>query len=181
MTRWQWTLKQAWRSLGLPGWTAAALCVVCAGLWLGVSAPLAREAQRLAAQTRAIERQLATQAQGTVEPTPQQQLETFGQRFPDAKGITPALARLHALARKRGVTIEQAEFKLSQDSAEPLARYTMVLPVKADYASLRRFTREAMRELPGLALEDVQLRRSDAKATQLESTLRLTLFLSKAV
>jgi hypothetical protein len=180
MTRWRWELQRAWRSLGLPGWAGAALALACAALWFGLSAPLARETLRVAEQTRAIERQLSSPALAAAAATPEQQLEVFAQRFADAKGLSAALARLHALARQRGVTIEQAEFKLSQDAGDALARYAMVLPARSDYTSLRRFTREAMRELPGLALDDVQLRRSDAKTPQIESTLRMTLFLSKS-
>jgi hypothetical protein len=78
------------------------------------------------------------------------------------------------------VQIEQGEFRLSHEAGDPLLRYAMVLPVKGDYAALRRFLRDALRELPGLALEEVQLRRADTKAAAIEAQLRLILFVAKA-
>jgi hypothetical protein len=65
------------------------------------------------------------------------------------------------------------------EATESLARYTIVLPVKTDYAALRRFTRDVLRELPGLAMEEVSLRRSDAKSPLLDAQLRLVLYVVK--
>jgi Tfp pilus assembly protein PilO len=150
-------------------------------LWVGATEPMSRETARLVADSQKIELRLAAAATAApVDATPRQQLEAFAKHFPGEKSIASALARLHALAKKRGVRIEQAEFKLSNEAGEPLARYTVVLPVKAEYRALRHFGRDAMRELPGLAIEEVSLRRGDAKQPLLESQLRLVLFLNKA-
>lgn len=180
MNRYRWLLQRAMGSLGLPGWVGLALALACATLWFAQIAPLQREATRLAADIGRLEQRLAAQTvDPTADTTPQDQLDAFARRFAGEKGIAPALARLHAMARKRGVQIDQAEFKLASEANEPLARYTIVLPVKADYRSLRHFTRDALRELPGLALEEVNLRRGEAKSPLLESQLRFVLFLSK--
>ena len=112
--------------------------------------------------------------------SPQQQLAEFERRFSGEKSITAALGRLHAAARRQGVQLDQAEFKFASDAREPLSRYTVVLPVKADYRALRRFTHDAVQELPGLAMEEVNLRRSDPKSPVLEAQLRFVLFLTKA-
>ena len=179
--RLRWQVQHALRAVGLPGWVGAVIALACAAVWWGASVPLADDAARLAADSVTLERRLAErQTAAPIDATPQQQLEAFTRRFPDEKGIAPSLARLHAIARRRGVTIERAEFKYVSEASEPLARYTVVLPVKADYRALRRFSRDLLRELPGVALEEVNLRRSDAKAPVLEAQLRLVLFLSKA-
>lgn len=174
----RWWLLHVTRSAGLPGWAGAALALACGALWFGASAPLASETARLAAGSAALEQRLAQQRPTlSAELSPQQQLEAFARRFPGEKGIAPTLARLHVLAKQRGVQIEQGEFKLANEPSEALGRYTIVLPVKADYRALRRFSRDLLREMPGLALEEVNLRRSDAKAPLLEAQLRLVLFL----
>lgn len=181
MNRLRWHLQHGLRSVGLPGWAGAAIALACAAVWWGISAPLGTEVARLEAESVLIERRLAERPTAVpTDQTPQQQLESFSRRFSDEKGIAPALARLHAIARKRGVTVEQAEFKYASEPSELLARYTIVLPVKADYRALRRFSRDLLRELPGVALEEVNLRRSDAKSPVLESQLRLVMFLGKA-
>ncbi len=125
--------------------------------------------------------QAAAQAAAAPEvpATPQQQLAAFEQRFADERSMAPSLARLQAAAQRRGFTLDQAEFKLANEATEPLLRYTIGLPVKADYRALRRFSRDALRDLPGLALDEVSLRRSDPKSPQLEAQLRFVLFLAK--
>lgn len=181
MNRLRWHFLHVWRSIGVPGWAGAAIALACVAVWWGASAPLVDEIRRLDVATAALERR--SQERPTpvaAAATPEQQLQTFSQRFPDEKGIAPALARLHALARQRGVAIEQAEFRYASEASEPLARYTIVLPVKADYRALRRFIGDVLREMPGLALEEVNLRRSEAKSPLLESQLRLVMFVGKA-
>jgi Type II secretion system (T2SS), protein M subtype b len=180
MQRWRWRVERTLRAVGLPGWVGAALAVTCAGLWLGVTRPMVEDTRRLVDQTRLLDQRRASLPRlDAAAGTPREQLEAFPGRFGDDKSLTPALKRLHAIARKSGVQIEQAEFKLNHEAGEPLARYAMVLPVKGDYAALRRFMRDALRELPGLALEEVQLRRPDSKAPALETQLRFTLFVSR--
>ena len=181
MNRLRWHVRQMLRAIGLPGWAGAAIALGCGAVWWGISAPLGSEVVRLDAESAVLEARSARRAPAApAEATPQQQLESFLRRFPDDKGIAPALARRHAVARKAGVSVEQAEFKYASEPSEPLARYTIVLPVKADSRALRRFSRDVLRELPGVALEEVNRRRADAKSPVLESQLRLVLFLGKA-
>ena len=111
-----------------------------------------------------------------VAATPQQQLLAFRQRFPGEQGIAPTLASLQASAQRHGLQLNRAEFRFTREPDEPLARYAITLPVQADYRALRRFTREALRELPGLAMEEVNLRRSDPKSPLLDAQLRFVLF-----
>jgi hypothetical protein len=176
----RWQAQRLLRAIGLPGWAALAMLALCAAGWLSLTAPLRAEAKRLATENLQLE-QRATERRGAMltETTPQQQMAQFLARFPEPKGITPALARLHAAARRQGVQLDQAEFRFANEAGEPLLRYVIVLPVKSDYRALRKFVREAMRDLPGLALEEVNLRRSEIKSTALEAQLRFVLFVKR--
>ena len=181
MKRALWQLRHVWRHLGLPGWAGASLLVLGALGWAMLSAPLASETQRLAVESAALQQRLG--AKGRAEPpsvSQQDQLQAFTQRFVADKELTPSLAKLQALARRRGVALDQAEFRFVNEPNEPLSRYVIILPLKADYASLRSFSRDAMREMPGLAVEEVNVRRADAKSPLLEAQLRLVLFVTKA-
>ncbi len=182
MRRLRWELVNALRALGLPGWVGLGVLMVGAAAWWGVASPLQDEARQLDADNTRLERRLSERAasQAPVVLSPQQQLAEFERRFSDEKSITDSLARLHAAARRQGVQLDKAEFKWASDAREPLARYTIVLPLKCDYRALRRFTRDAVRELPGLAMEEVSLRRADARSPQLDVQLRFVLFVSKA-
>ncbi len=177
----RWHAARGLRGVGLPGWVALVLMVGSAVVAVGGVAPLHAEADRLGADSALLEQRLAAQAQSTAVRvvTPQQQLADFARRFPNEQGMAPALARLQALARQRGVALDEAEFKFVSDAAEPLARYAITLPFKADYRALRRTTRDALRELPGLAMEEVNLRRSDPGSPLLDAQLRFVLFVTK--
>lgn len=180
MKRLRWQAQQVLRDMGLPGWVALGLLGLCTAAWLAVSAPLQADAERLAAENQRLEqRSIQRRNAAAIDTSPAQQLLQFQARFPEAKGITPALAKLHAAARRQGVQIEQAEFRFANEAGEPLLRYLIVLPVKSDYRALRGFVREAMRELPGLALEEVNLRRSEVKAAALDGQLRFVLFVKR--
>ncbi len=180
MKRLRWQAQHLLRAIGLPGWVALAVLALCAAGWFGVSVPLQAEAVRLAAESQQLQQRSVERRNAVLtDTTPAQQLTQFQARFSDAKGITPALAKLHAAARRQGVQIEQAEFRFANEASEPLLRYLIVLPVKSDYRALRGFVREAMRELPGLALEEVNLRRSETKAAALDGQLRFVLFVKR--
>lgn len=180
VTRWHWQLRHGLRGVGPPGWVAAALVLAGVLGWgLGIE-PMRDEARRLDADSAVLARRLA--ARGEAAParaTPRQQLVAFEQRFVGEAGIAGALASLQAAGRRRGVLLEQAEFRFSSEAGAPLSRYSIVLPVHADYPALRRFIRDALHELPGLALEEVSLRRGDPKAPALDAQLRFVLFVAR--
>lgn len=181
MNRAAWWLRERWRLLGGPGWLAAALLVGCAVAAWGWLLPAQQALQRLEADNRLMERRVE-QARATPMPvtaTPQQALSDFTRRFSGEKSIGSALLRLQSAARQQGIDIDRAEFNFASDPGEPLSRYALVLPVRADYRALRRFNRAALRLLPGLSLDEVNLRRNDAKSSVLEGQLRFTLYLTK--
>jgi len=180
MNRLGWELSRLLRGLGLPGWVGLALLAGCVGLWWGGAQPLSEQTLRLDHESVQLRQRLATAPLAAPEANgPREQLDQFGKRFSGEPGIAPALRRLHLLARRHGVSIQQAEFKYVNETAEPLARYTIILPVSAEYPALRRFSRALLRDLPGLALEEVNLRRSDPGTSRLEAQLQLVLFLNK--
>ena len=181
MKRHLWNLNRLWRGAGLPGWTAVALMGMCVALVLGGIAPQRAETHRLLEDSAALEQRIAANVDhpAPVQTTPQQQLAVFLQRFPSEAEMAGAVGTLNAAARRQGVQLNQAELKFSIEPSGLLARYSIVLPVKADYRALRGFIREAMRELPGLAMEELNVRRSDAKSPVLEAQLRFVLFVAK--
>jgi Tfp pilus assembly protein PilO len=181
MKRHLWNLSRLWRGAGLPGWTAVALLGVCVAMVLGGIAPQRAETHRLLEDSAALEQRIAANSAhpAPVQTTPQQQLAVFLKRFPSEAEMAGAVGALNAAAKRQGVHLNQAELKFSIEPSGLLARYSIVLPVKADYRALRGFIREAMRELPGLAMEELNLRRSDAKSTVLEAQLSFVLFVAK--
>ncbi len=181
LTRARWQGAQWLRGIGLPGWVGLALGFLCVVSAWALIEPMHTEAQQLDAESDLLAQRAAARTASTpaADSTPQQQLVLFEQRFAGERTIAPSVARLQAAAQRRGFVLDQAEFKLSSETAEPLARYSILLPIKADYRALRRFSHDALREMPGLALDEVSLRRSDPKSPLLDAQLRFVLFLTK--
>ena len=181
LTRARWQGARWLRGIGLPGWVGLALGLACAIAVGALVEPRYTDAQQLDASSDLLAQRAASRAMSTAatDATPQQQLAAFEQRFAGERSIAPFVARLQAAAQRRGFVLDQAEFKLTSEPAEPLARYSILLPVKADYRALRRFTHDALQEMPGLALDEVNLRRSDPKSPLLEAQMHFVLFLTK--
>ncbi|HSV70551.1 MAG TPA: GspMb/PilO family protein [Methylibium sp.] len=180
LRRLRWELERATRAGGLPAALALALLLASAALWWGLAVPAIDATERLEAASAALERSRGAQWSDPRETTPARELAAFEQGFPAATDITAVLARLQAAATRRGLQLDEAEFKLTRQAGEPLSRYAMTLPLRAEYRALRRFARDALHEQPGLALEELGLRRSDPRATRLDAQLRFVLFVRDA-
>lgn len=74
----------------------------------------------------------------------------------------------------------QAEFQQTRDSSLGVVRLQITAPVSGDYRRLRRGLERALREVPGLSLDQVSFRREQGSQTQLEARLKLSLWLLAA-
>jgi hypothetical protein len=96
------------------------------------------------------------------------------ERFPDV------LAQALAGAAECGLRLDEGAYRVTRESAAQLARYQILLPVRGDYAQLRRYLAGLNASLPGLALERVQFERPKVGDAALEARLALVLFMERA-
>jgi len=87
------------------------------------------------------------------------------------------VSRLFDAASDAGVVLDKAEYKPSHESAGRYDIYTIILPVKGDYARLRRFCEKVLLTIPYAALEDMRFTRNSANDQAVEASLRFTVFL----
>ena len=69
---------------------------------------------------------------------------------------------------------------LDIDNGARFETYTIVLPVKGDYAQLRRFCEKVLMTVPYAALDDMRFKRSSTNDQTVEASLRFTVFLRPA-
>ena len=183
LTRLRWQSAHVLRAIGLPGQVALAVLLGSAIVEGAVVMPLGDDATRLSGANHASEQRIAAARAHpeTLPATPAEQMAAFQERFPSEREMSAALAGLVGVARKRGVRLDQAEFKFVSEATEPLQRYSILLPAKADYRSLRRFMRDALRDQPALALADMNLRRGDPKSPVLDAQMHFVLFVRRPV
>ncbi|MFP3186041.1 MAG: hypothetical protein RXR20_20415 [Paraburkholderia sp.] len=73
--------------------------------------------------------------------------------------------------------MDKADYKLTHDTAGRFDTYTIIVPVKGDYARLRRFCEKVLLTIPYAALEDMRFTRNSANDQAVEASLRFTVFL----
>ena len=183
MSPWRWKARRVVEAAGWPGVVAAAVLAAALAAWLGVVRPLGAQARDLGADNADLEwraRKSKTAAVRASAPlTTGQQLAEFERGFPSDKEWSTTYLRLWTLAARHGVALRQADFSRSGTEQDALSRYAVVVPASADYPALRAFIGDALREIPNLAIEEMSLKRDDAKSAKLEARLRLVIFLRR--
>jgi hypothetical protein len=104
-------------------------------------------------------------------------LGAFYGSFGSREGAPAALRSVFEAAAAEGLAIETGEYRLAGEPGSRLVRYQMVLPVKGSYVAIRRFIVRALNEVPGLALDGLDIRRESVASRAVEARLQLTLYL----
>ena len=75
--------------------------------------------------------------------------------------------------------LASAEYRLSSSGEQRLLRYQVVLPVSGTYRMIRVFVARALRELPTMSLDLVQLERETIGDTTVEAQISFTFHLPR--
>jgi hypothetical protein len=94
------------------------------------------------------------------------------------------LARLIEISRRTEVELTRADYSIEKLSAsndpgaqaDNVSQWRLQLPVRGNYAQLRRFIAELLNSIPHAALDGLQIDRPDTQQPWLETTLRVTLY-----
>jgi hypothetical protein len=171
-----WSLKQGMREIGLPGVTAFVLLVVCAGAYVLVLRPLKTEILDIREQWGAV----SSLKQGPAPSgSPMDGLNGFYASVPGADTQFSLMERLHRAAAAQSLALDHGDYQLVAEAATPLVRYEIELPVKGDYAQIRRFIAASMRDLPTLALKSVSFTRQKSDDPVLNAKISFVLYLKK--
>lgn len=162
--------------LGWPG--LVGLLALAAASGLQVFGVMAEQEQVARLRTALAGRQV------TPDPLPGEaaasQLDAWLASLPPAGEVEVALELVQSAALRHGLAVERADFRWVREADAPWIRYQITLPVRAGYVSVRAWLDEILQVLPGLALDELRLRREAASEGALESQVRLTLFLRAA-
>jgi hypothetical protein len=165
------------RRLGAPGIAGIGVLAACAAMYASTQRPL--EA-RVAAGRAALESRAERAAAGGGAPlSPEAGLEAFYRFFATGVGAERQLDRLFALARSHQLELLQGSYRYNRAPGEKLARYEVTLPVKGTYAQIRRFLAAVLNEIPVASLDRIAFERKRAADTQVEASIRFTLFLQE--
>jgi Tfp pilus assembly protein PilO len=172
-------IAETLHSLGVPGVVGIGLAILALGLFASALLPAqARlessrlEEVRLREQQKRIDAGLEKRAQ-----TPQEKLDTFYALFPPQAEAASSLEKIYAAAESNGVTLPRGEYALTVDPKTGLGQYRVVLPVSGSYEQVRGFIAAALRDVPTLALDDIEFQREKVGDAQVEAKIHMTLYL----
>jgi hypothetical protein len=170
-------LRLALSRFGTGTLLAAALLAAAALLWLGV---LPGMSAQVVDETRSVARLRAQPLPKPVVPAPvlaAGRLADFYAGLGDSAHTGEIVMRLFDAAAAAGVTLDKAEYKPGHDAPGRFDTYTIVLPVKGDYARVRQFSEKVLVTVPYAALDDMRFKRNSANDSGVEANLRFTVFL----
>ena len=166
--------------LGPWGWGGIGLLAAAAALQWGSVAALEAETAEITDQLAARQRKPAPTE--TPEALRERQLAAVVAGLPNAEGALQTLGHIHKAARDQHLQLATGDYRLqplSTSGAEGagVQRYQLTFPVKGDYLALRRWLSATLNQTPSLALDELSLKRDDAKLGELDSRVRMTLYL----
>ena len=109
--------------------------------------------------------------------TSAQEVSDFYKSFSNGASLPKWLSLIEQSALKQHLTLNHGDYKLSQTKQGQLLRYEIILPVVGKYTQVRQFIGEVLKNLPVLALIDVQIKRENSLSPTVEARLVFVLYL----
>ena len=176
--KFRWILQNSLSALGWPGVVGLGLLAFCAVVYMSAILPAQHRLAEMKAQTQSLRALLAknTAAQKEVV-TPEVQLNRFYQFFPAHTATPDLLEKLYAAAEAASIVLEQGDYRLAAGKGDKVAHYQVTLPVKGSYPQIRKFIGRILADLPASSLDEVSFQRQKIGDMQVESQIKLTLYL----
>lgn len=106
-------------------------------------------------------------------------LRAFYDGFPARAELPALLSALQVQAEAHGVDIERSDYRIADETAAPLQRVVLSLPVRAEFGVLYGWLSELIASSPHVGLEALSLRRNDTGSGFVEGELRLLVFVRR--
>jgi hypothetical protein len=166
------------------GWSsniAGLLCILGVVSWVwGISRLNTTELQ---AQQRALShaQQLLRASETAPHPVqmpPEERLADFYDALGDKRFAEQQIKTLFAIAKKAGLTLDQAAYQSGVDKNGRFHTYQIVIPVKGSYSAIRQFCKQTLLAIPFASLDEMSFKRDALASRDVEAQLRFTLYLS---
>jgi len=170
--------------LARAGWPAlAGLLMLCAGAaafawWLpGEQKRLERSEAEYRRLLTAVRAPAAALPRHDPDSVLAERYAAFNAALTPRADVPQLLKTVFGEAAKAGLTLSQAEYRLSETRNGIYVTYQMILPVKGPYLKLREFIDSVLVAAPAAALEEVSFKRDSIGSAAAEARLRLVFYL----
>ena len=109
--------------------------------------------------------------------SPNDKLAAFYGFFPPSDHLPDLLEKIYGVAAKKGLALEQGEYRAVRDNLGRLTHYQIILPVKGSYPQIRKFVAAALADVPTVSLDSIQFERQKVGDTMVDSKVKLVLYL----
>jgi len=178
MTAWQTLSAVFVRMARRAGWPAAlGLVLFALALAYGYvgNGGTRRQIAQITEQRRGLREGAARPA---TEALPaREQLARFYQRFPGSDALQDVLLGLHQSARKQGLSALRADYRDDAQADAPLRRVRVHVPVRGSYLAVRAWLNEVVATMPQVAIDGLEMRRSDSSTDEVEVQARFLVVL----
>jgi hypothetical protein len=168
--------------IGWPGLIGIGLWAICLMLFVALVQPARLRLDEMRDNAESLQARLGKAGQlpqgGT--PTTEGQLAEFYRIFPDSQATADLVGGIARIAQRHGLGLDQGDYKATPDPFGRLTRLQITLPLKGTYQQIRGCLATLGREMPIVALEQVQFERQKVGDGLVDARLRLVLFLGRA-
>lgn len=159
---------------------AALLLVGTAWLSWMTSSPLDAEVARARQEAFEIEQRLSTMSRSDAQPAaagPSDSLTAFETALASTADRDRLVAQLWSSAAANAVRLSKIDFRTESDVPGGFVRLHMRMPAAGRYPQIKSFAFGLMAAYPSLALQRLEIRRSQPSQADVEATLHLVLLM----
>jgi Tfp pilus assembly protein PilO len=172
--------RRRWNSLlGWPGAAGAGGLALCLALYFALVQPAQQRLDSARHSARSLHERIARADQALHDGARplDEQLNVFYRSFPREHDAADWVGKIAAIAQRDGLALQQVEYKVERDKIGKLTRFQMSLPLRGEYQAIRTFLSDLRAEIPVVSLEQVQFERQKVGDLQVDSKVRLVIFL----
>lgn len=172
------SLRQLATGLGACGMAALGLLAAALAFFVVALRPLEARDDRLGRQLARAAPQAHASGSRLDAAAASADLEGFYRFFDTGRDTVEWLAKLYGIGKAVGLELGSGDYRL-RETGTRLQRYELTLPLAGSYSQIRAFVKNALLEVPVLALEQVSIRRERASDEIARAEVRFTLYLPK--
>ena len=175
-------LRRLAHRLGLPGLLGAALVAIAAVEMLGTAMPAYRKGDDISARLSKLREnpRLVQPIEDGPGTDPVAQLAAFERNFPPRMDLARQVEAIHRFAAAEEIQLLRGDYRLEADRELGILRYQITLPFSGRYGRVRAFARRILKEIPNASLDGISLQRQGVGEQELESVIRLSLFVRES-
>lgn len=110
---------------------------------------------------------------------PQAALNTFYRFIPAEAQAADELGKIYDAAFENELDLVKGEYTLTREQDARFSQYQVTLPVKGEYANIRKCVIQVLNQVPSAALDEIAFKRDNAHSSEVEAKIRFTIFLGR--